>query len=65
MLLPLDMLWKVSLALKLKLGLAAVFSLAPIAIILAIVAATQVSRKKFMDGVLLAVGSIIESTVCK
>ncbi|MCJ1277129.1 hypothetical protein MMC21_004939 [Puttea exsequens] len=63
MLLPLHMLWKVRLTLRQKLGLAVVFLLAGITMIVAITRAAQISRKTFSDGVLLAVWGIIESTV--
>jgi hypothetical protein len=65
MLLPLNMLWNVRLAFKQKIGLAAVFSLGTVIILVAIVRAAKISRTTFSDGVLLALWGIIESTVCK
>lgn len=63
--LPLNLLYTVRLAPKQKLGLAAVFSIGVIIILVAIARAVQVSRKAFADGVLLALWGIIESTVCE
>ena len=63
--LPLNLLYTVRLAPKQKLGLAAVFSIGIIIILVAIARAVQISRKAFADGVLLALWGIIESTVCK
>ena len=63
--LPLNLLYTVRLASKQKLGIAAVFSLGIIIILVAIARAIQISRKSFTDGVLLALWGIIESTVCK
>lgn len=63
--LPLNMLWKVCLAFIQKLGLAAVFSLGFFIILAAIARVAQITRKKFTDGVLLAVWGIVESTTCK
>ena len=63
--LPLDLLYTVRLAPKQKLGIAAVFSLGIIIVLVAIARAIQISRKAFADGVLLALWGIIESTVCE
>ncbi len=63
MVLPLNMLWKVRLTLRQKLGLARVFSLAFITIIVAVIRASQIGRKMFTDVVFLAVWVIIESNV--
>ena len=63
--LPLNMLWKVCLAFRQKLELAAVFSLGIYIILVAIARAAQITRKMFTDGVLLAVWGIVEPTVCK
>ena len=63
--LPLNLLYTVRLAPKQKLGIAAVFSLGTIIILVAIARAIQISRKAFADGVLLALWGIIESTVCE
>lgn len=63
--LPLDLLHTVRLAPKQKLGIAAVFSVGIIIILVATARAVQISRKAFADGVLLALWGIIESTVCE
>ena len=63
--LPLNLLYTVRLAPKQKIGIAAVFSLGIIIILVAMARAIQISRKAFADGVLLALWGIIESTVCK
>ena len=63
--LPLNLLYTVRLAPKQKVGIAAVFSIGIIIILVAIARAVQVSRKAFADGVLLALWGIIESTVCE
>ena len=63
--LPLNLLYTVCLAPKQKLGIAAVFSLGIIIILVAMARAIQISRKAFADGVLLALWGIIESTVCE
>lgn len=63
--LPLNLLYTVRLAPKQKLGLAAVFSIGILIILVAIARAVRISRKAFADGVLLAVWGIIESTVCE
>ena len=63
--LPLNLLYTVRLAPKQKLGLAAVFSIGILIILVAIARAVQISRKAFADGVLLALWGIIESTVCE
>ncbi len=59
------MLYNVRLATKQKLGLAAVFTLGLIIIIVSIARAIQIGQTTFTDGVLLAVWGIVESTVCK
>lgn len=48
-----------------KAGLAAVFSLGVFIILVAIACVAQITRKKFTDGVLLAIWGIVESTTCK
>ncbi len=58
------MLYNVRLATKQKLGLAVVFSLCLVIIIVAIARAIQICEKTFTDGVLLAIWGIVESTVC-
>ena len=63
--LPLNLLYTVRLAPKQKLGLAIVFSIGIIIVLVAIARAVQISRKAFADGVLLALWGIIESTVCE
>ena len=63
--LPLNLLYTVRLAPKQKIGIAAVFSLGIIIILVAMARAIQISRKAFADGVLLALWGIIESTVCE
>ena len=63
--LPLNLLYTVRLAPKQKLGIAAVFSLGIIIILVAMTRAIQISRKAFADGILLALWGIIESTVCE
>lgn len=63
--LPLNLLYTVRLAPKQKLGLAAVFSIGILIILVAIARAVRISRKAFADGVLLALWGIIESTVCE
>ena len=63
--LPLNLLYTVRLAPKQKLGLAAVFSIGILIILVAIARAVRISRKAFSDGVLLALWGIIESTVCE
>ena len=63
--LPLNLLYTVRLAPKQKFGLAAVFSIGVIIILVAIARAVQIARKAFADGVLLALWGIIESTVCE
>lgn len=59
------MLYNVRLATKQKLGLAVVFALGLIIIVVAIARAIQIGQKTFADGVLLALWGIVESTVCK
>ena len=61
--LPLNLSYTVRLAPKQKLGVAAIFSLGIIIILVAMARAIQISRKAFADGVLLALWGIIESTV--
>ena len=63
--LPLNLLYPVRLAPKQKIGIAVVFSLGIIIILVAMARAIQISRKAFADGVLLALWGIIESTVCE
>lgn len=63
--LPLNLLYTVRLAPKQKVGLATVFTIGIIIILVAIARAVQISRKAFADGVLLALWGIIESTVCE
>lgn len=63
--LPLHLLYTVRLAPKQKIGLATVFSIGIIVILVAIARAVQISRKTFADGVLLALWGIIECTICE
>ena len=63
--LPLPMLYRSRFALKQKLGLATVFSLATIIIGVAIARAVEISSRTHKDGVMFALWGIIESTVCK
>ena len=63
--LPLNLLYTVRLAPRHKLGIAIVFSVGIIIILVAIARAVQISRKAFADGVLLALWGIIETTVCE
>ena len=65
MCMPLNMLYKARFGIKQKLGLAAVFSLVTIIISVAIARAVEISRPPPNNGVLMALWSIIESTVCK
>ena len=61
--LPLNMLYKARLAFRKKVGLAIMFSLAAIVIVLAIARAVELTTDK--DGILVDLWGIIESTVCK
>ena len=63
--LPLNLLYTVRLAPKQKLGIAAVFSLGIIIILVTMARAIQISRKAFADGFLFALWRIIESTACE
>ena len=60
---PFVLLYKVQITLKQKIGLAAVFGLATIIIITAIVRAIEVTTKARADVLLLSLWSIIESTI--
>lgn len=60
---PFVLLYKVQITLKQKIGLAAVFGLATIIIITAIVRAIEVTTKARIDVLLLSLWSIIESTI--
>lgn len=62
--LPLKLLYKLRITWKQKMGLASVFLLAWIMIIVAIVRASQIAGKLRSDSVLLTVWSLIESTIC-
>ena len=64
MALPLNLLWNIRITKRQKLGLALVFCVGLIIIVVAIVRAIFITTKVFKDGVLLTIWSIIESTVC-
>ena len=64
MALPLKLLFNLQISHRAKTGLASVFLLAIIIIVVAIVRATQIGGKLRSDDVLLAVWSLIESTIC-
>ena len=63
MTMPFVLLYKVQITLKQKIGLAAVFGLATIIIITAIVRAIEITTKARIDVLLLSLWSIIESTI--
>ena len=65
MAMPFVLLYKVQITFKQKVGLAAVFGLATIIIITAIVRAIEVTTKARADILLLSLWSIIESTIGK
>lgn len=65
MALPFKLLYTVKITTKQKLGLAGVFGIATIIIVVAIVRAVEITTRARTDAVLLTVWSIIESTVCK
>ena len=65
MALPLQLLYNLRITLRQKIGLTAVFLLALITIIVAIVRATQITGRLRSDAVLLSVWSLIESSICK
>ena len=59
------MLHKAKLAFRPKVGLAIMFSLAAIVIFVAIARAVELTKGIDRDGILVALWSITESTVCK
>lgn len=63
MAMPLSLLYRIQISNKQKIGLATVFSLALIIIITAIIRAVEITKKARTDPALLALWSIIESTV--
>lgn len=65
MALPFKLLYTVKITTRQKLGLAGVFGIATIIIVVAIIRAVEVTTRARTDAVLLTVWSIIESTVCK
>ncbi len=65
MALPMPLLTVLQINKKQKMGLAAVFSLAIIIVIVAIVRAIEINGHERADPVALAVWSLVESTVCK
>lgn len=62
--LPLDLMYTIRLALKEKIGIAAVFLRVIIIILVALTRAIQISRKAFVDGVLLALWATVELRIC-
>lgn len=62
--LPLKLLYKLQITTKQKMGLASVFLMAMIIMIVAIIRASQIGGKLRTDAVLLTVWSLIESTIC-
>ena len=62
--LPLKLLYKLQISNKQKLGLASVFFLATIIMVVSIVRASQIGGKLRTDSILLTVWSLIESTIC-
>lgn len=60
---PLNLLWKVQISTRQKIGLAGVFSLGLIVIIFAIIRAVQVTATARDDTILLAFWGVLESTV--
>ena len=65
MAMPFNLLLSIRITNKQKVGLATVFGLATIIIIAAIIRAIEITTKARTDAPLLALMSIIESTVCK
>ena len=65
MALPLNLLWNLQVTRKQKAGLAVVFSVGTIIIIVAIARGIEIATRARTDGVLLNIWSIIESGVCK
>ena len=65
MALPLKLLYTVKITKQQKLGLAGVFGIATIIIVVAIIRAVEITTRARTDAVLLTFWSIIESTVCK
>lgn len=63
MAMPFVLLYKIQITLKQKIGLAAVFGLATVIIITAIVRAIEITTKARIDLLLLSLWSIIESTI--
>ena len=64
MALPLNLLYHLQITLRQKAGLASVFALGAIVIVVAIVRASQIGGRLRSDSVLLTVWSLIESTIC-
>ena len=64
MLLPLNMLSKLQVSRRQKIGLGGVFSVGVIIIIVAIIRAVQINHQERSDPVALAVWGLVESTVC-
>ncbi|KAL6719044.1 hypothetical protein ACLMJK_003279 [Lecanora helva] len=62
--LPLKLLYKLQITSKQKVGLASVFLIAIIIMIVAIIRASQIGGKLRTDAILLTVWSLIESTIC-
>ena len=65
MTLPLPLLSILQISKKQKLGLAAVFSIGGIIIVVAIIRAVEINGSERTDPVALAVWGLVESTVCK
>ena len=63
MAMPLSLLYKIQITTRQKLGLAAVFGVAIIIILAAMIRAIEITTKSRTDAALLALCSIIESTV--
>ena len=65
MALPFKLLYTVKITAKQKLGLAGVFGISSIIIVVAIIRAVESTTRARTDAVLLTVWSIVESTVCE
>ena len=63
MAMPLSLLYRIQISNKQKIGLATVFSIAIIIIITAIIRAIEITTRSRTDAALLALCSVIESTV--
>jgi hypothetical protein len=61
---PLNLLWKVKITTREKMGLAALFSIGVIIIIFAIVRAVQIIYTNRTDSIILSLWSVLESSVC-